>query len=275
MQRNQNFLFFIKLSKHKPYSITFNFTNMNKIFYFILAITLFLASCKKKSDTFGTGDVAAAVLKSVSQVPNGIITNYSYDSQGRLVQQSNSNLSGTNIVYSGDTVTETMINDSGSVYAINTVFLNASGIATSSFLRDTSGSILSYSQFFYDSSDFRIQQRTYAPSGTQTAYQEWNISYNNVYYYTSTDSLIFQNNAEIGYSYSYDHKNTIGNYNTGLQYYGKSSENVETILSKSSSATGNVRYTFQYTFDSSGRIASKTAYNHLNELVYTNTYTYY
>jgi hypothetical protein len=38
--------------------------------------------------------------------------------------------------------------------------------------------------------------------------------------------------------------------------------------------TGNVRYTFAYTYDAVGRVSTKAAYNHLDQLVYTNTYTY-
>lgn len=245
---------------------------MKKGLYFLLALVVFYSSCKKEEDN--TTPAIAAVLKSISQVPSGVSTNYTYDSQGRLETVRNSDGSGMNISYSGDTVTETLMNDSGYVFVINTVFLNATGIATASFLRDTFGGILSYSEYFYDTASFKIDERNYAPSGNQIARKGWSISANNVYYYSSTDSLIYQNNAQISYTYSFERENTIGNDNIGLKYYGKSSKNVEKTMHKTSNATGNIYYTFQYTFDNSGRIATKSAYNHLNELVYTNTYTY-
>ncbi len=239
----------------------------------MLMIVVLYSSCKKEADDSTPADVAA-VVKSVSQIPSGMNTNYTYDSQGRLETVRNSDGTGMNIVYSGDTVTESLLNDSGYVFARNILFLNVNGIATASYFRDTFGGILSYSEYFYDGNNFKIDERNYAPSGTQTGHKEWSISANNVYYYSTTDSLTLQNNATIGYSYSFEAKNTIGNDNMGLKYYGKSSENLEKTMQKASSITGNVYYTFQYTFDGSGRVASKSAYNHLSELVYTNTYTY-
>jgi YD repeat-containing protein len=243
-----------------------------KKFYLLAVIVLLISSCKKEKDN-ATPNSDTAVVKSISQTPGGLNTTFSYDSEGRLSTIRSSNGSGTNITYNGDTVIESMMNDSGYVYSIKTVFLNSSGIATSSLLRDTFGGILTYSQYLYDSANFKREEMNYDVYNNLVARKTWDIGANNVYYYTSTDSLVYQNNAQIGYSYSYEKENTVGNDNMGLKYYGKSSKNIEKTMHKTG-VTGNVRYTFQYTFDNSGRISTKAAYNHLNELVYTNSYSY-
>jgi YD repeat-containing protein len=240
--------------------------------YLMLAMFVLVSSCKKKSDSSTPFDASAAQVKSISQEP-GIGTSYFYDGQGRLESITNTNGTATNISYSGDTVREALVNDSGSVYAINTLFLNSSGVANSSVLTDTFGSILSSTIYLYDTANFRIDEKNYDATGNLVAHKTWNINVNDVFYYSSTDSLTYANNAQIGYTYAYDRESTIGNYNCGQKYYGRSSKNLEATMHKTGT-TGNVLYTFQYTFDNSGRVSTKAAYNHLNELVYTNTYTY-
>lgn len=233
---------------------------------------IFLSACKKKDDP-NTGDPSNAVLKTVSQTPSGITITYSYDSERRLTQLQNSDGSGKNITYSGDTVFEALKNSFGVVYAVNTLFLNTDGIAIASYLSDTTGATLSYSEYEYDST-FIVEERIYSFSGVQIGRKTWGILYDNIYYFNFYDSLTSQNNYTLSYAYSYDHVNSVGNRNTGVKYYGNSSHNIETSMTKISSVTGNVRYVFKYTFDDSGRMSSKSAYNHLNELVYTNTYSY-
>jgi YD repeat-containing protein len=237
--------------------------------YMMLAMVVLFASCKKKTESTTFPPASAAVLNSVSQMPSGITTHYTYDAQGRLETVRNSDGTGTNITYSGDTVSEAMINDSGYVFAIRSAILNTSGIATTSVLRDTLGSILSHSQYLYDTANFMTDEKTFDISNNLISERTWGVSENNVYYYTVSDSI----DEQIGYSYSYEKESTTGNYNMGYKFYGRSSTNIEKTRTKTGT-TGSARYTFQYTFDGSNRVSTKAAYNHLNELVYTNTYTY-
>ncbi|MES2619673.1 MAG: hypothetical protein V4615_02395, partial [Bacteroidota bacterium] len=73
---------------------------------------------------------------------------------------------------------------------------------------------------------------------------------------------------------SFEKESTTGNQNMGMKYYGNSSINIVKTLNKQSTVSGNVYYSFQYTYDDLGRVATQTAYNHLSEVIYTNTYGY-
>jgi len=248
---------------------------MKKAFYVLLVIAVSYTSCKKEEDNTPTYPPASeAVLNSVSQSPSGYSESYSYDGEGRITTIQRASGSRTDITYASDTVTETTFTDSGTIASRKVVFLNSSGLAVNSFTGDTSGNILSYSTYTYDADNFKIGERTTDNLNNEFAQQTWSISDKNVYYYTSTDAATTQNNLTIAYSYSFEKESTTGNQNKGMKYYGNSSVNVMKTLNKQSSVTGNVYYSFQYTYDDSGRVATQTAYNHQNEVVYTNTYTY-
>src|SRR5687768_17449248 len=127
-------------------------------FLFFVMVVAFSSCKKKKEETTPFPPASEAVVKSISQTPNGVSQTYSYDAQGRLAEIQKSDGTSMVISYSNDTVIETNY-DSMQVVSTNVVILNASGLAVSSILIDTNGTLLFRNTYEYDADNFKISEK--------------------------------------------------------------------------------------------------------------------
>jgi len=244
----------------------------NKIILAALVMMVSFYGCKK---TEAPAPVIS-IVKSVSQNPGGTADVYTYDAEGRVQRIQNSSGGRTDFAYAGDTVIETAFDFTGDIVSIKTLLLNGEGLVYSSVTRDTLGNKLSSAQYIYDANKFKTEQKDYNAVNIQTGLKKWTITAeNNIGTYESSDTSVNENNYSFWYIYSLESFNTIGNENTGQKYYGVSSKNSLKVLNRDSYYLYNIRYTYLYTLDGSGRTLTMSAYDHQMQLVYTNTHTYY
>ncbi len=244
----------------------------NKLFLTLFVLSVAFFSCKKDE-----GDTAPviSIVKTMTQSPGGAAEVYTYDGEGRIQRIQNALGSRTEYSYMSDTVIETSYNIAGEVVYIKTMLLNGDGVVTASANRDSLGNLLGSTQYAYDVNKFRTEQREYDATGALIRTYKWTTTgEGNIGSFESIDPLVNTNNFLYWYIYSLEANNTIGNDNTGMKFNGTSSKNAMKVLNRSSYFLNNIRYTFRYTLDGSGRILTMSAYDHDGEWKYTNTYTY-
>jgi YD repeat-containing protein len=243
---------------------------MKHTLIFLLTATLVVtAGCKKENKKS-----APAVLKSVTNSGSGVTTSYSYDGNGRATEIANSNGTKTTITYTGDTVTE-VYSEAGNVVSVKAILLS-NGLAVSSITTNGSGTITGFTDYTFDGNGFLVAEVNYDANHQYINRKEYAINDGDIKIWTNRDTLVNENNFEYYYDHYYiEQKNTIGNNNRGLTYYGKNSGRLTKISTRYNYYLGNLRYSHGYTFDEYNRVFTEKVYDHHGVLKYTNTYTYY
>lgn len=244
---------------------------MKWLFLVALPLLLLLPACKKESSK-----TAPAVIKSISQLPSGYNSNFSYDEYGRLTLQSNNDGTKTSIAYAGDTITETTYLTTGDVSDVKIMTTDSFGLAISYIRLDHAGAVTGFGQYTYDGAGHRIGELIFDSGMNQTQRKEW--SYDNagdINGYKVYDTIIPENNEEYYYDkYYISQTNTTGNANKGQSYYGNGSHHLIKAMHRLNYLLGNVIYSYTYTFDEYGRTITETAQDHTGKQKYVNTYTY-
>lgn len=192
-------------------------------------------------------------------ISDGDTIRYSYDSKGRVVKIENSRFGPAVYVYSDTAIVCNNYDLKDSLEYVQVYKLDANGRAISmketddpyqdnSFSYTTGGQLSTYTN---------VNKEPGMPQDTWTE----NYSYRN----GNLDSIVRTDrkgnmvNSTVDYydEFYMDRVNTIGNDNMGLGWKGSSSKNPVKMVRIGGNAGSHVASTYQYTFDSLGRIISQ------------------
>ncbi len=204
-----------------------------KIEIIVLLIFMGFAGCKKDITNTPKGDLPK--IKQRMFITNGdtLIADYSYDEQGRQIRYqsvSNSSVVLFTHSYAGNKIIRTSSID-GELGGTNVYTLNNESLAIVSEGYDANGQAVSQSTFEYDQNGYQILQ-----SNLQKTWLNGNLIQAGTLFYYYTDK-----------------KNTIGLWNEGIFYLGKSSVNLVERISNP-----NQTSYFYAEFDAQGRVSKFT-----------------
>ncbi len=206
-------------------------------------------------------------IKKTVNLKTGSITEYFYDSIGRIVKVQNSNGAKTTYEYAGNRIIKFLSSPSTGETSVDTFFINSQNrVAT---IKSSNGFI---SKCDYDSKGKFIKIENY-DGGNFIGKSVWkwdgenlhtNIAYNSKGDVLSTINYFYTQNA-----------NTISQTYTGMEFMGQDSKH----LVKESLSVWNdtTLLTYKYQFDTQRamKLKLKASYNKKGELIDSIAYTYY
>ena len=226
-----------------------------KTILFAGLIVSLLISCKKYENP-PVFPQAVPRVKSVRYDDDSI--NYTYDDRGRLIKydyHSSADSILKDYVYTDTTVTVTEkdYTPNGNFQDQSVYHLNARGLAIS--MTDPGNSTINTYTYDSDNNLLRLEVLRTPPGATY----RWD---NKFYYNTRGDmdsSTVFANSTGLTTvthypEYDLTHTATTGNENTGLSFLGSAGKHP---LKKTTAGDGTTLYTYTYTYDSLGRIATQ------------------
>jgi hypothetical protein len=242
-------------------------------FLSFILLVLFASSCKKdKDDATPSIPKIKAIIKPLSGGGNDS-TLYTYNSDGNIATiYYNSSGERRVYTYTDNEVSLTTYDGTGMAQYTGHFYLNAQGLADSTYFVPVSGNPSS-SRYIYNDAGSNIISRIYNPAGTlQSVYFYTEVGGNVVARadYSSTGTEI--SNSE--FSYDQAHPNTIGEENKGFSFLGKQSDNLLTA-DYIRLSWGTYYYTYRYTFDSNNRVFSQIRYSALGDSAGVAYYHYY
>lgn len=237
---------------------------MKHTYFLLIFLSIITFSCNKSSDSIEpeTPCLPYALpdyrIKEILTVENGVNTRseYFYDELGRIIHQKDSGTYLREVFweYTGGKV----LLLSGDSTVFETLILNSSGYAESNWVTLPS----SYYHWEYDSSGFMVEQSSSAPQAGTTTYQY-------IYHCRNIVSVVKfwswfgsppTTDPEVIYALDYygDQRNTIGNENTGIGYFGKQNNClVKWNIAYQGKEIDTVGV-YTYEFDSLNRVATET-----------------
>ena len=265
---------------------------MKKIIY--LAVILLISfACKKDDDSITKLSKIDTIIESYKNmqgyIGDTITHKYSYNNKGDISEINTSYLKSGHTakteykyinssliikIYKNSVHPTPMISDT------TYINLDSKGLAIQEyfFMSTYLGNRYYFYEFKYDVDNRRIESKQYSPATSLTDYSRLVIGASNIIVdgnIITTTITHFTNGqpdnpAAWEYTYFEENKNTIGNANTGMSFYGES--NVNPIKEKfTTSRTG---YTYEY--DNQNRIVKQTVHQassvSQNYIYYTYTY---
>ena len=228
---------------------------MKKLLTLLILLTLFSTSCSKNDDPQPQSINSIPKVKTIAYGSTNAST-FTYDYQGRILKQGESDGSKVEYIYNANSVIENSFNSALTLTKTYSIELNTNGLIENATL------------IFPYNIDHRLEY-TYNTDKQlavlkSTSGTNFNLNYNEEYKYTSKqlnnkkryqlDGTLFQTT---NYEYFTDENNSIGFKNRGLNYYADVSEfpiKSEMIIF---SATNSNTYFYDYNYDSKNRISKK------------------
>jgi hypothetical protein len=232
--------------------------NYTKYFFATIFVSCLLFCCKKKeaktedstnpiTTTGTTTGVIPPVEKPIPKIKTEsyqvgsttYITNYTYDTMGRVTRMSYS--SGTYVIveWSADKCVYSSFDSNNTIQSSITYNLNASGYA----VNYSSGGTNVTNEFDADG----YLKKTTSVNGSMGLTTSYNISNGNVTGYTST------NGGSMACEHFTDILNTIGSSNKGFSILGKQDKELQKKLNLSVGSISS-EITYNYEFDSEKRV---------------------
>jgi YD repeat-containing protein len=240
----------------------------------ILAVALFLSSCKKDNSTSGSGNssLPRTYTEDIrSSIIGNSVTTYdlTYDANNRLTALTATPAPPSlNFVYAYPTAsTVTLDLYEGGVLSIHEMYwLNTSSLVDSTFQFDDTGDTTT-EKYIYNGSKQLIQQNTYDFSTSGTFLDNTtNYTYDNLgNVVTSVDNQ----GKTINYTYYTNLSNTL---NMGQNFLPQTVNLVQTATLTSSGTTETVNH--YYTFDGNNRLIKDSASTVEVDLIAIKSYTY-
>ncbi len=232
---------------------------------------IFAISCKK--------DKTTPQPKVKTKTEGGITQTYTYDAQGRQLQIFYNTLSlHDTVIYRTDSILFLSVSSTGVLTQSFAMPVNSLGLVTG-----YASSLFSSESYAYNSDKYRILTNTNSlfSSTKDTAY----ISNGNVIRNISTTNSSFTTTQEVhDYTFS-DKSNSISNEAFGLQYKGKSNQQLinteiatSTTISCPAPSCGSPTtrtYNYTYEFDSNGWVTKRTITDVGASTSTVTSYTYY
>lgn len=231
--------------------------NYQKVVLATLMSVSVLFSCKKNDDKpeeetpVVTPAPTVYKIKSSSSTSNGktVKTDYTYDSNGRVVKMSSDDGTSSTLDWSSANCIEKHFNSGATAPVSTTTYdLNASGLCTSQ-TDDVASSVTSYE---YNSDGYQTKMTTTASGQTSSV----------TYGYTNGNQTTITTNGggtstTMTMEFNTDKTSTIGNINRGMTMFGKDSKNIPKKISMTiSGITVSINITYEY--DSKNRVSKMT-----------------
>ena len=225
---------------------------MKKIFFLLITTAGFVACKKNNMDAPAAPANTSGKIK--TWVSGATITTYTYDAQGRVIVEANSDGSGYEYEYLTGIVNEKQFNAG---HVLNVTYkneLNADGLV----IRKTASNNAAYEELYTYNADKTEAKQIGHYSGGITQVIDYYYSNDNC------DSSRFSGNSgvwslTIQRTYYPDKLNSIASENQGEFFYGKDNANLQkTEIYKYSDGSTNTPTTFTYEFDTNGRVVKQT-----------------
>ncbi len=247
------------------------------ILFFTLLVLLGAWGCKKETTAPIVPPVTEAPAPKVKTIVHnlgiiGYIDTFRYDATGRLISRTTSDGYTHSISYTSGMAIDSYYSSSGFVLGTETYFLNADQRADS--LKKIYLGATTYVKYTYDSEGHLTVQKSLDDTHAVTFIDNfiWENDNNTEVYRTSSTSQFISHTVNY---YDDTHKNTIGNQNTGRNFFGVDSKNsVVSQYYTSSSSTLSI-YNFVNTYDAQERMAQFIIYNNSGSMNSSGVYTYY
>lgn len=246
------------------------------ILFFALLLLLGSWGCKKETTPIVPPVTEAPVYKVKTIVHNlgiiGYTDTFRYDATGRLISRTTSDGFTHSFSYTTTLAVDSYYNASGSLLGTETYFLNANQRADS--LKKIYFGTTTYLKYTYDSEGHLTVQKSLDDTHAVVSIDNfiWENGNNTEVYRTSSTSQFISHTVNY---YDDTHKNTIGNQNTGRNFFGVDSKNsVVSQYYTSTSSTLSI-YNFVNTYDAQERMAQFIIYNNSGSINSSGVYTYY
>lgn len=210
-------------------------------------------------------------IKRMKSLLSGDITDYFYDTAGRILQTQNSNGRTTAYHYYGNKIIVYLTDSTQNTFALatDTFFLNDKNrvaIAKHRMVNE---------HLEYDSSGRLIKSNIYMMEKLRSE-EVWEWKGKN-----KTSSIVADNcgsGTPTSYLYYKDQPSTISQRNTGMEYMGQDSEDllkqIEYTKPTAKDSSG-ASYSFKYEFERNGAVKLKAVYNKSGKLMDSIAYSYY
>ncbi|HLP20294.1 MAG TPA: hypothetical protein VK174_08335 [Chitinophagales bacterium] len=238
---------------------------------------LFIASCSKKDEDkqLTYFDPTTTKVKSVTYGSNNQTYSYTYNTSGLVESIQVSDGSRSTFNYDSVSVTQTNYNTAGAVISINRLELNSLGLAIHAALTDGGGTLLSTTEYTYDSNKHKTSELTYNANNTLSAKTEYA-------WYGGDDllnySIFDSTNTNSTYSYFqtyFDGPTSLGSVFTGQTYLGTDTKSLVRKSLRYSSLYGDYVQEFEYVLDGLQRVSQVKTFDRNGNLKNTDSYTYY
>ncbi len=243
--------------------------NITLLFFIAVALSTFFG-CKKGADAKDlTGKVK--ILQSTFSGLADSRDSFVYNTDGNIQEIVRGAGGGTTYTYDDAThITEAQYNGAGDLIQTTKWHLNSDGLVDSATL--LFGGNYSYEVFRYDNGGHKVHMDFYTAAHTLDAVYDWVITNGNSTNYNYTDEL---GNFLGGQTTVFNDKlNSIGTEQIGQSFLGKASKNLPVSAQQSIGGSTN-NYTWTYTFDSQGRMATSIQNDGSGNPVITQVVTYY
>jgi hypothetical protein len=249
-----------------------------KILLLVLPV-IFAMGCNKITDPNDDDDNKPTTTPKVKSNTSMVVAAsstltyyYTYNTDGTVSQIEVSNGTKFTYYYGASTVTQTEYDGFGAVQGTYTYYLNSAGLADSAQI--VRGTNYSYETYQYDADKRRTEYRHYDQAHGLNSIYTFTVTGGNTTYAVIKDknSTTLQSTM---YTYDMNHKNTVGNDNTGQSFLGKSSSNVIESFTTNHVTTGTQSRTYTVTYDGDNKVTNATIKDAGGNTTGTESYTYY
>jgi len=237
---------------------------------FLCFLTTLILSCQKDEFFEPIEPTFQSIPKLRTETDGTYFATYTYDEQGRIVEENYEDGWRTIYKYESNKVIRETYNTDGTFFDADTYQLNDKGLCTAF----TDGQYGRTYYFQYDEDDRKIHGHSTEKDGTP--FQEY------FYFYEDgnvvKDSTVYlSNNTFIVLTYEYftDIKSTIGNYNKGIFYEGKGNVNPKKRCTRNFKGLSVDVYNYSVPVVNEDEHIMQTSYSINNSTLYTYEYTYY
>ena len=233
-------------------------------------LTAIILSCQKDEFFEPIEPISQPIPKIRTETDGTYFATYTYDDQGRIVEENYEEGWKTIYKYESNKVIRETYNIDGTFFDSDTYQLNDKGICTS-FIDGQYGR----TYYFQYDADGR-KTHGYSTSADGTPFQEYFYFYENGN--VVKDSTVYASDSSsivVAYEYFTDVKTTIGNYNRGIFYLGKGNENPVKRITRDFKGINVDVYNYSIPIMNAEDHIMQTSYSINNGTLYTYEYTYY